>query len=263
MKKILFSLIALICFAATSSAQLISAASDHSGVKFGIRGSFALSKLSQGLNSDLNLGVGNVSLKDHSLPTFAAGCALDIPVLESFHFNIELKYAMKGQKSMATVNVLGNEAMKIESFTRIGYVEVPVQPQFRLLFNNSNLNFNVGPYFALGLHGQNKVTTTTGNETTSQKTLLYTGRTITSKNGDSDSHKSDPNYKAPVSRFDMGMALNVAYEIEFLHIGVGYEIGTRDIRKDGKDLRDLAESLGNNYTPLKNRTFYATIGVNF
>lgn len=263
MKKILFSLIALICFVATSSAQLISAASDHSGVKFGIRGSFALSKLSQGLNSDLNLGVGNVSLKDHSLPAFAAGCALDIPVLESFHFNIELKYAMKGQKSMATVNVLGNEAMKIESFTRIGYVEVPVQPQFRLLFNNSNLNFNVGPYFALGLHGQNKVTTTTGNETTSQKTLLYTGRTITSKNGDSDSHKSDPNYKAPVSRFDMGMALNVAYEIEFLHIGVGYEIGTRDIRKDGKDLRDLAESLGNNYTPLKNRTFYATIGVNF
>lgn len=262
MKKILFSLLTLICSVATASAQLVSAAPDRSGVRFGVRGSFALSKLSEGISSSTNLGVGNISLEEHSLPAFAAGMALDVPVLESFHFNIELKYAMKGQKSKATASLLGS-AIKMESFTRIGYVEIPVQPQFRLLFNNSNLNFNVGPYFGFGLHGHSKVTTTTGSDKSSEKILLYTGRTFTEVNGKSESKKADSNYEAPISRFDMGVALNVAYEIEFLHIGVGYEIGTRDIRKDGKDQRDLAEQAGMDYTPLKNRTFYATIGVNF
>ena len=159
MKKLLISALMLLA-TLSASAQLISAARDNDGVKFGVRGSFALSNMNQEANASVNLlDVAGASVTSKQLPAFAVGFAMNLPILESFHFNIELKYAMKGQKTVekAKVASINQEVVSLE---RLGYLELPIQPQFRLNFSeSSHLNVNVGPYLALALHGHVKTKT--------------------------------------------------------------------------------------------------------
>lgn len=265
MKKLLISALMLLA-TLSASAQMISAARDNQGVKFGVRGSFALSNMNREDDYSANFyGVAGASKSTKQLPAFAVGVAMDLPVLESFHFNIEMRYVMKGKKTIekAKVSVLNMDLLNQEniSIERIGYVEVPIQPQFRLnLTETSHLNVNVGPYIGLAVHGHKKSTFhMEGEDDVITKFYTFTGKNFTRVEGESRNWGDDDDkYKAPYSRLDVGMAMGIAYEIEQFHIGVSYDLGIKDIDVNARDNKD-----NSNYVPVKNRTALFTIGVNF
>lgn len=260
MKKLLISALMLLA-TMSASAQLISAARDNDGVKFGVRGSFALSNMNQEANASVNLlDVAGASVTSKQLPAFAVGFSMNLPVLESFHFNIELKYAMKGQKTVEKGKVLTINH-EVVSLQRLGYLELPIQPQFRLNFSeSSHLNVNVGPYLALALHGHVKTKThVEGKDDEISKFYTFTGKSFTRVDGESRTWTDpDDNYKDPYSRLDVGLAFGVDYQIENFHVGVSYDLGLKDINAFAKDMNDEA-----GYTPIKNRTALFTLGFDF
>lgn len=260
MKKLLISALMLLS-TLTASAQLISAARDNEGVKFGVRGSFALSNMNREVDYSADfLGVAESSLTTKQLPAFAVGVAMDLPILESFHFNIELKYAMKGQKSIKKGKVL-NINQEATTLERIGYLELPIQPQFRLnISEGSHLNVNVGPYIGLALHGHTKTKLHVENEDdVISKFYTFTGKSFTRVEDESRNWEDAPDkYKAPYSRLDAGLAMGVDYVIEHFHVGVSYDLGIKDIDKFASDKND---EIG--YEPLKNRTVMFTLGIDF
>ena len=260
MKKLLISALMLLA-TMSASAQLISAARDNDGVKFGVRGSFALSNMNQEANASVNLlDVAGATVTTKQLPAFAVGFAMNLPILESFHFNIELKYAMKGQKTVEKGKALtiNHEVVSLE---RLGYLELPIQPQFRLNFSeSSHLNVNVGPYLALALHGHVKTKThVEGKDDVISKFYTFTGKSFTRVDGESRNWTDpDDNYKDPYSRLDVGLAFGVDYQIENFHVGVSYDLGLKDINAFAKDMNDEV-----GYTPIKNRTALFTLGFDF
>ncbi|MCQ2189550.1 MAG: PorT family protein [Paludibacteraceae bacterium] len=260
MKKLLISALMLLS-TLTASAQLISAARDNEGVKFGVRGSFALSNMNQKVDNAINiLNVAGASATSKQLPAFAVGMSMNLPILESFHFNIELKYAMKGQKTIAEANYLSKnfETIRLE---RIGYLELPIQPQFRLnLSRSAHVNVNVGPYLGLALHSNIKTNAhEEGEDDVTTKFYTFTGKSFTKVEGGSRKW-SDPSddYKAKYSRLDAGLALGVDFEIEHFHIGVSYDLGLKDIYVDARDQKNNSY-----YNPYKNRTALFTLGIDF
>lgn len=260
MKKLLISALMLLA-TLSASAQMISAARDNQGVKFGVRGSFALSNMNQEHNLSENfLGLAEASVTSKQLPAFAVGVAMDLPVLESFHFNIELKYAMKGQKYIQKAKVLGinQESTTME---RLGYVEVPIQPQFRLNFSEAmHLNVNFGPYIGVAVHGHTKTKNhVQGEDDVITKFYTFTGKNFTRVDGESRKWGDDDDkYKAPYSRLDVGLAMGVDFVIEHFHVGVSYDLGLKDIYVNASDYNDQAS-----YQPVKNRTALFTLGVDF
>ena len=260
MKKFLVSALMLLA-TLSASAQLISAARDNDGVKFGVRGSFALSNMNQEADASVNfLDVAGASVTSKQLPAFAVGFAMNLPVLESFHFNIELKYAMKGDKTIAKAKV-GSINQEVVTLERVGYLELPIQPQFRLNFSeSSHLNVNVGPYLGLALHGNVKAKShVEGKDDVITKFYTFTGKSFTRVEGESRNWEdADDNYKAPYSRLDVGLAFGVDYQIENFHVGVSYDLGLKDINAFAKDQND---EIG--YVPVKNRTALFTLGFDF
>lgn len=260
MKKFLVSALMLLA-TLSASAQLISAARDNDGVKFGVRGSFALSNMNQEVTHSANFGdIAGASVTSKQLPAFAVGFSMNLPVLESFHFNIELKYAMKGQKLVEKAELL---SVNYENVTleRIGYLELPIQPQFRLNFSeSSHLNVNVGPYLALALHGNIKEKQhVEGQDDIITKFYTFTGKSFTRVDGESRTWEdADNNYKDPYSRLDVGLALGIDYQIENFHVGVSYDLGLKDINAFARDQKN-----DKGYTPIKNRTALFTLGFDF
>lgn len=261
MKKLLISALMLLATLSSASAQLISAARDNDGVKFGVRGSFALSNRNQEVKESFNLAdIAGASANTKQLPAFALGVAMDLPVLESFHFNIELKYAMKGDKLIEKANLFDIN-YEVLTLTRVSYLELPIQPQFRLNINeSSHLGVNVGPYIGFAIQGTTKVTSHVENkDDIITKTYLFSGNKFTRVEGESREWDDSPvSYKAPISRMDVGLALGIDYVIEHFHVGVSYDLGLKDINTRARDERD-----NHGYQPLKNRTALFTLGVDF
>lgn len=259
MKKFLISALMLLA-TLSASAQLISAARDNSGVRFGVKGSFAMSNMNQDAEHSLGGTLVGYSFTSKQLPAFAVGVAMDLPVLQSFHFNMELKYVMKGQKAIANANLLGLNYETI-SVDRIGYLELPIQPQFRLNLNkNTHVNVNLGPYFGLALHGHNKTKAhVEGTDDIVYKNYIFTGRSFVKDGDNSRIWESAPDsYKSPYSRFDVGLAMGVEFVIEHFHIGVSYDLGLKDIDVNARDKKNKP-----GYNPTKNRTALFTLGVDF
>ena len=255
MKKFLLSALMFLT-TLSASAQLISAARDNDGVKFGVRGSFALSNMNQDFE-EVDNEFGSSSMKQ--LPAFALGVAMDLPVLESLHFNVELKYVMKGDKYVKEGK--GDNKFEEKDVIRMGYVEMPIQPQFRLNFSDAaHLNVNFGPYIALAIHGHEKeVTKQKGEDDYVGKFNVFTCKGY-EKEGKGKKEKydlsdeMDPLY----SRFDAGLAMGVDFVIEHFHIGVGYDLGLKDINNVASYDKD-----DDNYQPTKNRSWLFTIGIDF
>lgn len=265
MKKLLISAIMLLATLSTS-AKVVSAARDTQRVNVGIRGSFTLSNL----NQKAELMAANYLHLDQEavtstrlMPAFAAGFAMDIPVLESFHFNVELKYVMKGMKVETDLKSmpLDND---IEVLDHLGYLELPVQPQFRLNFSPKfHVNLNAGPYIAVALQGNEQ--NIQHYELNSKefdyvtKTYVFTGQ----KAGKTDQF-DDPenNYKITYHRFDVGMAFGLDFVVKKFHVGASFDLGMRDLY--AVSLAGVEqEILDTFYSPVKTRTLYFTVGWDF
>lgn len=264
MKNLLFFVVMLLV-SLSASAKVVSGTRDSSGVKFGIRESFTLSNMNQRPES-LALFFGNAHqalVSSRLQPGFAAGFALDIPVLESLHLNLELKYVMKGQRFIANVadGSLDNDFTLIE---RIGYLELPVQPQFRLNLNqNTHLNFNVGPYLAYALHASQYYVShfeINGKryDSINRRYVLSGGKV------DGSGYVDDPEYecKADYSRSDIGFAFGLDLVVKKCHIGASYELGLKNY--NAKSYLETPGYIANPFSkPIKNRSLCLTFGWDF
>lgn len=264
MKKLLIFVVMLLATLPVS-AKVVSGVRDSSGVKFGIRESLTLNSMNQTPESvALLFGNSHQALISSRLqPGFAAGFALDIPVLESLHLNLELKYVMKGQRFIANVEVgsLDNDFSLLE---RIGYLELPIQPQFRLNFNkDTHLNFNVGPYFACALHAdQYRVS---HFETNGKRyDTIYRLYDLSGGKVDGPGFADDPEYadKAEYSRFDIGFAFGLDLVVKKCHIGASYELGLKNY--NAKSYLETPGYIANPFSkPIKNRSLCLTFGWDF
>ena len=260
MKKFLILTLMLLTVL-SASAKIVSAARDSQGVKFGVRGSLALSTMNQkAAPFALSLGKeGNVALRP--LIAYAFGFAWNIPVLESFHFNIELKYTMKGDRIKSSGNIQYRDYKLVRS-DRLSYIELPIQPQFRLKFSQQkHLNLNAGPYVAFAVIGceKEKLHFDYRGERYDFRVNVFTGRSYT-KNGH-DKREWTPgseDFKAWYNRFDFGVAFGTDYVIDRFHVGVSFDLGLIDIYE--LELTGVYELL---YTPIKNRTALFTLGFDF
>ena len=260
MKKLLI-LTMMLLFTLSASAQLVSAARDTQGVRFGMRGSVALSSMNQTADLfalSLNEG-GAVELRP--LAAFAVGFAWDIPVLKSFHFNLELKYTMKGERIKSSGSIQYHDYKSVRS-DRLSYIELPIQPQFRLNFSpQKHLNLNAGPYVAFAVIGceKERIHFDYRGERYDVRLNVFTGRSYT-KNGH-DKREWTPgseDFKAFYNRFDFGVAFGTDYVIDRFHVGVSFDLGLIDIYE--LELTELYELF---YTPIKNRTALFTLGFDF
>lgn len=87
---------------------------------------------------------------------FHAGAELDINIIRSLSVNIGAMYIQKGFKAEYS-----DYRGSLKTTDNASWIEVPVLASYRVeLSDVSQFQFNVGPYFAFGLSGKQKVKST-------------------------------------------------------------------------------------------------------
>lgn len=215
MKKI-FITMAVAVMALTASAQRASSSSSSFfstekadlPVTFGIRGGLNVSSMSLKEDGDLKSRAG-----------FNAGMSVDFPILESFYLQSGLYYTVKGYKQ---------EDGDWEEKVNIGYLEIPILASYRYNFSDAaQWQFNFGPYFAVGLNGNDK-----------------------EKDGRREYEKKWYDYD-DTKRFDMGLQIGTGIVLaKHYYVGVAYEFGLLSQVKDSDGY-------------WKNRNFMVNVGYQF
>ena len=215
MKKI-FITMAVAVMALTASAQRASSSSSsffstekaNLPVTFGIRGGLNVSSMSLKEDGDLKSRAG-----------FNAGMSVDFPILESFYLQSGLYYTVKGYKQ---------EDGDWEEKVNIGYLEIPILASYRYNFSDAaQWQFNFGPYFAVGLNGNDK-----------------------EKDGRREYEKKWYDYD-DTKRFDMGLQIGTGIVLaKHYYVGVAYEFGLLSQVKDSDGY-------------WKNRNFMVNVGYQF
>lgn len=97
-----------------------------------------------------------------------------------------------------------------------GYLEIPIHFGYRF-YKSDNISVfgEVGPYFAFGLSGKAKVTTTDSDGDEEEDKYDYFGSTSDVKEGKAVCDK----------RFDFGIGLRVGVEFSKVQVSLGYERG--------------------------------------
>lgn len=218
MKKVLLAVVCALMAtttfaqrASSSSTSFFSTEKSDQSVTVGIRG---------GLNfANQSFSINGISLSPSSRTSFNAGISVDIPLVESFYVQSGLYYTSKGC-------VIENGSDKLT--TSLNYLEIPVLASYRYNFSSSTqLQFNVGPYFAYGLSGK-------------VKEEQYGHTSESDVFGDDSSN-----------RFDAGLQIGAGITVSKVYLGCAYEFGFLNI------------NAANDNINVKNKNFMINLGYNF
>lgn len=225
-KKIILSFAALaISFGAMSQARV------------GVKGGWNLSSIS--VDND-----GSVD-NDKSLSGFNIGVIADLPLVPKIlSFQPGVFYSTKGAKLKSE-----GTGYKSEFTTRPSYIEIPLNFVGKIpVGTDSRLFAGIGPYFAFGVAGKNKTSTTVAGVTTSQESSIKW-------DDDTPFNDGDPNQGYnKLKRFDWGGQLMVGAEIHGLILSAQYGLGLAKINSGGNDSRNEKN---------KNRVFSLSAGFLF
>lgn len=229
-----FSLAASAQRASSSSSSFFSTDKAEQPVRFTIRG---------GVNF-ANIGVsgGGESESLGSRTAFNAGVGVDIPIIESFYVQTGLYYTSKGYKRTEDVELpypYNGYSVSLTAKGNPAYLELPVLASYRYNFNDATqLEVNVGPYFAFGIGGKEKT-----EEVTAFDKSTETAEIVTEEN---DFFGDD------VKKFDMGLQVGLGVTfLKHVYLGVAYEFGFVNMFKDSDDVK------------AKNRNFMINLGYKF
>jgi hypothetical protein len=230
-KKIILSFAALaISFGAMSQ------------VRVGVKGGWNLSSIS--VDND-----GSVD-KDRSLSGYHIGAIVDFPLIKNvLSFQPGAFYTTKGAK--LTSGDKDNDATVpyVKYTTRPQYIEVPVNFIGKIpVGENARLFAGVGPYFAFGVAGKNKVSSTLAGVTTSSESDIKWDDDTPFNDGDPD--RGLNKYK----RFDWGGNVQVGAEFNKFLLSAQYGLGFGKINSGGDDSRNEKN---------KNRVFAVSVGYLF
>lgn len=167
-------------------------------------------KSTEGISLSADLGMNVASLTKQNLWGSKVGLNVGImaekPVLNSLSVKAGLFYTMKGAKNGGRDTGFG---ATLRSTLDPGYLEIPVMASYRYQLNEQiRLQFDFGPYFAFGLHGED-VKKVSGGASSPTKTVYKLFGS-----------------KGQMNRFDLG--LRFGPEVVFnnkLRAGIAYEIG--------------------------------------
>lgn len=193
-------------------------------------------KSTEGISLSAGLGMNVASLTKQNLWGSKVGLNVGImaekPVLNSLSVKAGLFYTMKGAKNGGRDTGFG---ATLRSTLDPGYLEIPVMASYRYQLNEQiRLQFDFGPYFAFGLHGED-VKKVSGGASSPTKTVYKLFGS-----------------KGQMNRFDLG--LRFGPEIVFnnkLRAGIAYEIGFTNAVK------------GEENSGIKNSNFMINVGYTF
>ena len=150
MKKIML-IIAVVALSISASAQTKywdSSRPEHR-FTFGVRA---------GINTSKQYAINDQSDHENRLG-FHAGLTADINIVRSFSVNTGVMYIQKGWKTDYSDN-----RGSVEKKDNAAYLEIPVLASYRVnLSDQVQFQLNIGPYFAFGVSGKQKVTNTFPN----------------------------------------------------------------------------------------------------
>jgi hypothetical protein len=229
-KKIILSFAALaISFAAMSQARV------------GVKGGWNLSSIS--VNND-----GSVD-NDKSLSGFNIGVIADFPLVPRIlSFQPGVFYTTKGAK-LESGDKNSTTSVYRKFTTRPSYIEVPLNIVGKIPVGaDTRLFAGIGPYFAFGVAGKNKVSSSIGGVTTTTESDIKW-------DDDTPFNTGDPNQGYDkLKRFDWGGNLMVGAEIHGLILSAQYGLGFAKINSGGDDSRNDKN---------KNRVFSLSAGFLF
>jgi len=230
-KKIILSFAAL-AFSLGAMAQ----------VRLGVKAGWNLSTIS--VDND-----GSVD-KDQSLSGYHAGLIADFPLVPKIlSFQPGVFYTTKGAKLVSGDKDNSTTSPYVKYTTRPQYIEVPLNFIGKIPVGaNTRLFAGVGPYFAFGVAGKNKVTSTIAGVTTSSESNIKWDDDTPFNEGDPD--RGLNKYK----RFDWGGNLQVGAEFNNFLVSAQYGLGFGKINSGGDDSRNEKN---------KNRVFAVSLGYLF
>jgi len=157
---------------------------------------------------------------------YQGGVTADINLARSFSINTGVFYIQKGWKTD-----YDDARGKIEKKDNASYIEIPLQASYRVnLSDQVQFQLNIGPYFAIGVSGKQKVTNTFAN-------------------GDSYEIDSFDELEGG-KKFDCGLAVGAAITVSHVYFGIGYERGLMNVsRIENTKFQNgsIAISLGYNF----------------
>lgn len=229
-KKIILAFAALaISFGAMSQARV------------GVKGGWNLSSISVGSDGSVD--------KDKSLSGFNIGVIADFPLVPSIlSFQPGVFYTTKGSK--LTSGDPNNSASVYRKYTtNPSYIEIPLNFVGKIpIGEDTRLFAGIGPYFAFGVAGKNKVISSFGGVTTTTETNIKWDDDTPFNSG--DANQGYDKYK----RFDYGGNLMAGVESHGLILSAQYGLGLAKINS-GSDNGSNDKN--------KNRTFSLSAGFLF
>ena len=153
----------------------------------------------------LNLAkhIGDASATSKAKFGVNLGATVDFELIDDLYFRPGLMFTMKGAKYDT-----GNDV-----FVNQNYFEVPFVFAYKLDLNGDlALDFQTGPFVAVGFCGKIKNKTTDNNRSTFKR------------NGNDEYH-----------RFDLGWNLGIGVDVDQFYFGLGYDWSFLKLRDDNHD----------------------------
>ncbi len=196
MKKLIAMAVCTV-FTIGASAQSFFSTETGEEPRIGIYTGFNLATLK---SSESNDGVKNRA-------AFHVGISADFPIVESLHIVTGMNISSKGLRADyryddSTIKMNGKPI----------YMEWPVLASYRYNFNDeTQLEVNVGPYFAFGLGGKVKTEVSLKGESVEETETIYFG---------------SGNDRLIEKRFDCGIQLGAGVTLaQHYNIGLAYQFG--------------------------------------
>jgi hypothetical protein len=157
--------------------------------------------------------VGDTSVFTNRLPGISAGVLKEFKLANDLYLSTSINFSQRGYK----INDTG-----VHLKYRYNYIDIPATIVYKFELDDINLNFEFGPYVAMGLNGK----------------YIQGGKTSKINFGSGNNQ---------VKRMDFGLNLGYCLEFEKITLRLNYMVGFIDFANNGTE-------------SLKNRMFSFTVG---
>ena len=206
---------------------------------------FASESFAQRLGIKAGLNLSTMTYKDNeetysddfkSNPGFHAGITAEFGASNMLSFETGLLYTTKGFKASEKENLMG-ATFEYEAVRTLNYLEIPLLAKANFNLGGATLYGTAGPYVAMGISGQDKLTFKFDGETETETEDIKWG---------SDEENDD------LRPLDYGLSFGAGVEIGSIQLGASYGLGLANISAYRAD-DDVA----------KNRVLSVSVGYKF